>query len=410
MTSSGLNARDYVQRLARTILAVRPLVDVLEFPVRIVPAIDNRSTPLQSVADAQAANVGLAQLLETVATCAGAPHLRLHTNAGDLSAFEKVVSNHLCLGAYYEVAAQISSSLVCEIKEAVDGVLNESFERRYNCSIVVSVDGAPLRAYVSGRRSERAIVLISACGMPAKLCERWMDFLGKDHFVITWESRGLFEEPIDFDALGFDVATQTEDLIAVMDHFGVKTAHLVGLCGGAVIAIQSATAHRARISSMSLWHGDFNLGADSLKTMHQRNLQALITMAAGGRTQAASVHKLFQQSNMNEIRPDLAHIVLYPYATAELLFRYGKLNASIMNTDISSLLGKILLPTLIVTSENDSTAHPDGSIRVAKGIPNAKLHVEPHGDHLSLFDAQPHITALAARFISASETTEAIVR
>jgi pimeloyl-ACP methyl ester carboxylesterase len=55
---------------------------------------------------------------------------------------------------------------------------------------------------------------------------------------------------------------------------------------------------------------------------------------------------------------------------------------------------------LVVTSEDDSTAHPDGSMRVAKGIPNAILHVEPHGDHLSLFDAQPHITALAARFIS----------
>jgi predicted alpha/beta hydrolase family esterase len=55
---------------------------------------------------------------------------------------------------------------------------------------------------------------------------------------------------------------------------------------------------------------------------------------------------------------------------------------------------------LVVTSEDDSTAHPDGSMRVAKGIPNAILHVERHGDHLSLFDAQPHITALAARFIS----------
>jgi len=162
----------------------------------------------------------------------------------------------------------------------------------------------------------------------------------------------------------------------------------------------AAAAHPARVSSMSLWHGDFDLGPGSLKTMHQRNLQALITIATEGRAQAASVHKLFQQSDLFNLRPDLAHLILYPYATAEMFFRYGKLNESIMNTDISNLLERISHPTLVVTSEDDRTAHPDGSMRVAKGIPNAILHVERHGDHLSLFDAQPHITALAARFIS----------
>jgi pimeloyl-ACP methyl ester carboxylesterase len=350
--------------------------------------------------DVPQGNVGLAQLLETVATRAGAPHLRLHTTAADLSAIEQVVSNHLGIGAYHEIASHMPISSLSEINETVDEVLGKSFERRYNCSRVESFDGAPLRVYSSGQRSDKAIILVSACGMPAKLCDRWMDFLGKDHFVITWESRGLFEEPSDFDALGFDVATQAEDLFAVMDHFGVKTAHLLGLCGGAVIAMEAAAAQPARVTSMSLWHGDFDLGSGSLKTMHQRNLQALITIAAAGRAQAASVHKLFLQSDVIKLRPDLAHLILYPYATAEMFFRYGKLNGSIMNTDVSNLLERISHPTLVVTSEDDSTAHPDGSMRVAKGIPNAILHVEPHGDHLSLFDAQPHITALAARFIS----------
>jgi pimeloyl-ACP methyl ester carboxylesterase len=388
-----------VERLARAVLSVRPLVDVLKSPVRIVPAMDDASIQPLLAENVPSGNVGLAKLLETVATRAGAPHLRLHTTAADLSAIEQVVSNHLRIGAYHEIASQMPISSLSETNETVDEVLGKSFERRYNCSRVESSDGAPLRVYSSGQPSDKAIIIVSACGMPAKLCDCWMGFLGKDHFVITWESRGLFEEPSDFDALNCDVATQAEDLFAVMDHFGVKTAHLLGLCGGAVIAIQAASAQPARVSSMSLWHGDF-AGGDSLKTTHQRNLQALITIAAAGRAQAASVHKLFQQSDLINLRPDLAHLILYPYATAEMLFRYGKLNGSIMNTDISNLLERISHPTLVVTSEDDSTAHPEGSMRVAKRIPNAILHVEQHGDHLSLFDAQPHITALAARFIS----------
>lgn len=51
-----------------------------------------------------------------------------------------------------------------------------------------------------------------------------MNLLGKDHFVITWETRGLFEETKNFDALAFDVVAQAEDLFAVMNHFDVEVA------------------------------------------------------------------------------------------------------------------------------------------------------------------------------------------
>jgi hypothetical protein len=86
VTKPAVNARDYVERLARAVLSVRPLVDVLESPVRIVPAMDDASIQSLLAEDVPPGNVGLAKLLETVATRAGAPHLRLHTTAADLSA------------------------------------------------------------------------------------------------------------------------------------------------------------------------------------------------------------------------------------------------------------------------------------------------------------------------------------
>jgi hypothetical protein len=146
VTKPAFDTRDYVERLARAVLSVRPLVDVLKSPVRIVPAVDDAS--IQPLAeDVPQGNVGLAQLLETVATRAGAPHLRLHTTAADLSAIEQVVSNHLGIGAYHEVASQIPISSLSEITETVDEVLGKSFERRYNCSRVESCVGAPQRIY-----------------------------------------------------------------------------------------------------------------------------------------------------------------------------------------------------------------------------------------------------------------------
>ena len=98
--------------------------------------------------------------------------------------------------------------------------------------------------------------------------------------------------------------------------------------------------------------------------------------------------------------PALAHLVLYPYATAELFFRYCRLNASIMDLNLGPLLGSIRQPALVVTSQDDRTAHPAGSRTVAEALPRATLRVAAHGDHLSVFEARPELVQLAVDFLS----------
>ena len=42
-----------------------------------------------------------------------------------------------------------------------------------------------------------------------------------------------------------------------MDHGGVATAHVIGLCDGAVIALAAAAQRPERVASLSLWHGTY---------------------------------------------------------------------------------------------------------------------------------------------------------
>jgi GNAT superfamily N-acetyltransferase len=79
--------------------------------------------------------------------------------------------------------------------------------------------------------------------------------------------------------------------------------------------------------------------------------------------------------------------VLYPYTSAELFYRYCRLNGTLARTDVEQYLTSVKQPTLVVTSEDDETAHPQGSRQLAEGLPNAYLRVEAHGDHASLFHA-----------------------
>lgn len=388
--------RQAVARLAESVLAVRPLAGALESPVRVASGIQD------GAAVAGEGGVGIDELLNQLTTRLEAPRLRLCRNLAttDLPVFERVVSEYLRVETYYEPASRVPAELLYEVDRVVEEVIGASFVHNCLSSEVTSFDGAPLKAYALGEPQDKAVVIAPPCGMPVELCERWLRLLAREHFVVTWESRGLFGETDFFEELAWSVTAQASDLFAVMDHFGVAAGHLMGMCGGAVIALAAATARPSRVTSLSLWHGDYELGPECPKTMYQYNLKALLSMAGEDRASAASVRTIFCQSTLRNAIPDLAHWTLYPYANSELLFRYSKLNGSIMETDVSSLLDRVAQPTLVVTSEDDDKTHPAGSRHVAAGLANATLHVEPKGDHISLFNAGPQIAQLAVRFIS----------
>ena len=385
--------------LVRGVLAVRPLIDALAKPVHVFPLAGGS---YGAAAGARAQTLArLDTFFNSVAAHIGAPAFTMCPEglSPGHSVFELAVSQRLL--AEFAGGGELSFQTEAS-DDLIEAAMAGSFDRRYGRGPLTSFDGTQLRAYTAGDSRNKAVVLVSPCGMPAKLCERWIELLARESFVITWESRLLFEEPVDREAFAFDVDAQAGDLIAVMDHFGVASAHLMGMCGGAVIAVTAAAAHPARVSSLSLWHGDFELGGGCPVTKHQKDLKAFMKGAAAGRRQAEQLHRLFSQNTLKNFREDTAHLVLYPYANAELLYRYAKSNGSIMSTDVTPLLPQVTQPTVVVTSRDDSTTHPEGSMRVAEGLPGAALEVIAHGDHLSLFSAGPEVTEIATRFLRAA--------
>lgn len=385
----------YVSRIARGVLAVRPLVDALKQPIRVLPLSDEG---VLALSPGQASR--LEALVNDVALRLGAPRFQVVSSAGEQSVFESLIGRWLALGRELVIDGDFSFD-PGEVGEPVAEAVGADFDARFSRIVVQSFDGARLRCYSAGAPRPRAVMLVAPCGMPAKLCERWLRFLGEDHFVVTWESRLLFEDLQASRKWASDVDAQAADLLAVLDHYDVRQAHLMGLCGGAVVALAAAAKERDRVQSLSLWHGDYELGSACPKTKHQLELQSLMAYVAGSQAQAEQIHQMFLHNTPKNLRQDLAHLVLYPYANSQLLHRYGKSNGTLMQTNVSSLLSQVSQPALVVTSEDDNTAHPAGSRFVAERLPHARLQVEKHGDHLSLFDARSNVTEAAARFLDA---------
>ncbi len=389
-----------VARLVTSVLAVRPVVECLPAPIRVVPTTPDGATPPDLPAREWAA---LSRLLERVARHVGIVGLTLTRDVTleQVGVFERVVSCRLALADLADVALPALDE-VRHVDEVTDRTVAGSFDVAFGKQRTVSSDGLPLIIYRAGTGDE-TVVLVPACGMPASLAEPWLRFLAREHRVLTWESRGLFVAPGDEGELGgdftVDTAAQADDLFTVMDHFGAGTAHVVGLCGGAVIGLAAAAARPERIRSLSLWHGAYELAGGSRRTKFQNDLIELMTIAALSRPAARSVQAAFCHVTLTNTPADLAHLVLYPYTSAELFYRYCRLNGALARTDVEQYLPAVAQPTLVVTSRDDQTAHPQGSRQVAAALENASLRVEPHGDHTSLFLAGDDLMQVAADFI-----------
>ena len=400
---SGLTAqtRAAVAELARAVAALRPLAEA-GCPLRTVGGWAEPGG-----VEPGSAELGAADPAEVTGWVADAIGIALPVaDGGGPSAgrFDAVVAGllkpHLESGRLAGLRAADRPQVAAVARQAADAGFDG-----LRATDAVAADGAVLRTYAAGDPGRPAVVLASACGMPAALCEPWLRALATDHYAVTWETRGLFGGPADdagFDALGHGLDAQATDLLTVMDRHKLPTAHVMGLCGGAVIAVRAAAEQPERILSLSLWHGDFS-GSPGPTTGHQDNLKALMAMAAGSRGDAAAINAALAQTAMSAVPPDVAHLVGYPYASAELFYRYCLLTGATMTTDVSAALRRVRQPTLLVTSEDDHTAHPGGTHRAATLLPDAVLRVEPHGDHISVFGAGPRLQRILTDFLGGTD-------
>jgi 3-oxoadipate enol-lactonase len=260
--------------------------------------------------------------------------------------------------------------------------------------------GCYIRAYDSQLKDQETVVLVIPCGMPALLVQSWVDALGTSFRVLTWESRGLFGKCDDFELIGKDLTSQASDLKSLLNHLGIKSAHIMGLCGGAAIALCAASTFPDSILSLSLWHGDYDFGDNVSKTAHQTDLMSMLSRVSSSREFAKAMYALFSRpSVLKSIRGDHAHLMLYPYASSEILYRYGQLNGNIMTTNLQPYLAHITQPTLLVTSKEDHTANPEGSVYAHAGIEGSELSIAETGDHVSLFEAPSHLVQTLLSFL-----------
>ncbi len=221
------------------------------------------------------------------------------------------------------------------------------------------------------------------------------DFTSSYRFI-TYDRRGCWRSSLP--ETGYDLENQARDLSELLDHLGMKEAHVIGSSAGGPIAILFATMYPERVRTLvlagtaaDLWPEEdpvTRIVIEQLKTLEERGAAAAWDSRPEG--VELSLDILWEREEMKE-RGALAE---YEDRIAQALKRCGlrdrvlwyetQLQAvgAYLDRDLTEECARITAPTHVVHGSKDREVPVDWGRDLAAKIPGATFRLysdESHG-------------------------------
>jgi pimeloyl-ACP methyl ester carboxylesterase/DNA-binding winged helix-turn-helix (wHTH) protein len=207
--------------------------------------------------------------------------------------------------------------------------------------------------------------------------------LAGEYQFVRYDARGNGLSDWDVANLSFDAFVS--DLETVVEAVGLKRFALLGISQGAAISIAYAVRHPERVSHLVLY-GSFARGRKKRGSPTEiANSDAIITLIRQGWGQENPAFRqlftsLFIPEGTEEQRTwfnDLQRITTSPENAA-------RLRQTVDDIDVTELLGRVTIPTLVLHCRGDDVQPFDEGRRLAAGIPGARFVALQGRNHIPL--------------------------
>jgi len=378
---------------------------VSDFFISIIPLLKQKGKSVRIIFDKVVKNENLYNnIFHIIKSLKLTEYINFVENSvDDFDFFEEMI--HLYISHYYE---EISNLNIQEINKNLKGNTNiisiDDCNGLGQKNIISSLDSTKLIVYSFGDNNKIPIVIILPSGMPMQIMKTWIKKLMLSYYVITWETRGMFSQINISEDIGLDVENQLEDLESIFNFFRLESVHVFGVCQGANLALHACGKFKEIINSASMWHGDYNWNDDSKFTFVQKNFVQMIQIAKGLddvsllrgiMCNPKSIDKLLETYSI-EILPN----VMYPYISDKIFCNFIKLSENIISKNLLETTNKISQKVLVITSTEDQTAHPSGSIKLNSHLSNSELYIRKNGNHISFFEAPEELIEVFSGFFN----------
>jgi 3-oxoadipate enol-lactonase len=225
------------------------------------------------------------------------------------------------------------------------------------------------------------LVLLHAAMGSGKRLYAWAPHLARDFRVVRMDLRGHGQSDVPPDSRPLTLERLARDVVDLLDHLGVRRAHLAGSSAGAIIAMRTTLDRPDRIATLADFASTPGLKPSNVDAgkwiaqIRQKGVRGFLSDTIADRFDLARVDPGFVEWFLDESAK----------TSVEWFARFVALMVSV---DLTDELGRIRCPMLAVVPDHD----PISSMRqyevIRERVPHVDFVVYEHLPH-NITDAVP---------------------
>lgn len=254
-----------------------------------------------------------------------------------------------------------------------------------------------LLAYVRRGAGEPLLLVMGVGGHHGMWSEPFLAALAERFDVVAYDHRGIGSSArADAD---FSIEDLAVDALAVMDHVGWDSAHVMGISMGGVVAQEVALSAPDRVRTLTLgctWPGPL---PDEAPVWGEAVLDLATAASSGDLLTAARLmfaanvsSEFAERAGAFEEFSRVAGSVKVPGPVILMQMRAAT------PYDGLARLGNLGIPTLVVHGTADRVIRPEGGIRLAELVPGARLELMDGAGHLFFWERPEESARLVREF------------
>jgi 3-oxoadipate enol-lactonase len=249
-----------------------------------------------------------------------------------------------------------------------------------------SINGIVLHHQTVGKSDGAALIFINSLGSDLRIWQEVVPAFTDRFRVVLYDKRGhgLSDAP----PAPYTIDQHTDDLLALMAHLDIHSAHLVGLSVGGMIAQRMAIRAPDRVRSITLCCTAAKIG--TAESWAER----IAAVEAGGIGPIADAvlqrwfTPLFRETCSDELSGWRNMLVRTPTQG------YIGTCAAIRDADLTSDAGRIAVPTLCVAGDQDGSTPADVVRNTANLIPGARFELIAGAGHIPCVEKPAELSRL----------------
>jgi pimeloyl-ACP methyl ester carboxylesterase len=252
---------------------------------------------------------------------------------------------------------------------------------------------------VDGPEDAPAVLLLNGGMMSISAWDEAAAVLMPRYRVVRCDFRGQLLTP---ELPPPDLAAHLADVVALLDHLGLETVHVVGTSFGGEVGLLLAARHGDRVASM-VAATVVDYPPPDMQAIGERLVELCeIAMATGdGRPFLGAMNEIVYSPPFRiRVAADLAARTAAVASLPATWFAGGaRLLQAVDRMDLRAELGRIACPTLVITAERDELMPGERSAAVAAAIPSAEHVVVAGSGHALVVEERRRFLDLVTEFL-----------